>query len=360
MTRARGFCPRCGERTDLEKTPDRPSRERGLCRSCYLEEHELIDVPEEISVQRCSGCGSYRLDGDWTDSTADLVDIAIDTVARHIRLHQIVEDFDWFAEPTTLDPTTVEVDTEFDLLVEGAYEHRTRTVAVSFESTTCNRCSRIAGKSYASTVQIRADGRTPDKEELSRARSITANILTERVDLGDRDAFLTEVIEREEGLDLRLSTTKLGSKVANAIRDELGGTLDTTSTLVTTDSDGQEVYRTTHAIRIPYVRVDDIIAIDEGVMLIQSVNERIGARHLSEGDIRYLDRSEVEGAVVATRAEAKEATIVSRVDERAVQVIDPTTFEAVTVAHFEGVDLSGETVDSIRVGGTLYLLPSDE
>lgn len=360
MTQSRGFCPRCGEKTDPDVGADRPTRERGLCRACYLEEQDLLEIPELISIELCTGCGSYRVSGEWIDTSDGMPEIALEIVADRIGIHRAVDDFDWYAEPSMIDTTTVAVECEFDILVEGGYEHRTHRITVRFEPTTCTRCSRIAGKSYASTVQIRATERTPSEDELDRARSITAAILNERVDLGDRDAFLTDVIERPEGLDLRLSTTRLGSKVASAIHADLGGSLDTTSTLVTTDSDGQDVYRTTHAIRLPYARVDDIITVEGDVYLVESVNRRIGVRHLTTGERQYFDTSDIVDAVVAHRDDAEQATIVDVTDQHAVQVIDPTTYEAVTVARYDGVDVGGESVEAIHLGGTLYLLPSDE
>ncbi|MFW6152723.1 MAG: 60S ribosomal export protein NMD3 [Halobacteriota archaeon] len=359
MTRAKAFCPRCGAATDPDDFGDRPSTDRGLCRSCYLDEHQLVVVPETISIERCASCGSLHLDGEWTDRDDALVDVAVDVVADAVEVHRSVEELTWEVAPTRVDTSTVAVECRFDLRVEGAHVEREATASVSFEPTTCPRCSRIAGRSYASTVQLRATGRSPDDRELDRARSITADVLTDRVDLGDRDAFLTEVVERTEGLDLRLSTTRLGSQVATAIQRELGGTLETTSTLVTTDSDGQEVYRTTHAIRLPRLREGDILAVDDGAILVEGVGEQVRTLDLRTGERERFDVGELTQPVVAHRRDARSATIVDVPDEHAVQLIDPTTYETITVARYADVDVTGDTVESVRVDGVVHLLPGD-
>lgn len=360
MTRAKAFCPRCGAATDPDDFGDRPVNDRGLCRTCYLEEHQPVILPDTIAIERCTSCGSLKLDGEWSDRDDSLAEVAVEEVADAVEVHLSVEDLTWEVVPTPIDDTTVEVECRFDLLIEGAGIEWVDTVLVSFEPTTCVRCSRIAGRSYASTVQLRATGRSPDDHELERARAITADVLTERVDLGDRDAFLTDVIERSEGLDLRLSTTRLGSQVASAIQRELGGTLETTSTLVTTDSDGQEVYRTTHAIRLPRLRVGDVLTVEGGAVLVEGVGAQVRTLDLRTGERDRHDPDDLTNPVIATRRHATPATIVDVPDEHAVQLIDPTTFETITVARYADVDVSGDTVDTVRVEGAVYLLPSDD
>ena len=68
---------------------------------------------------------------------------------------------------------------------------------------------------------------------------------------GDRDAFVTEVSRAPAGVDVKLSTTKLGKTVATRIRQEFGGEVSDSETLVTEDEDGNEVYRVTYAVRLP-------------------------------------------------------------------------------------------------------------
>ncbi len=354
MTSAQRFCPTCGA-----PTPEDPVDKRGRCRTCYLEEHELLQVPEDLTVDRCGSCGSLELDGEWTDIETGLAEQAIDLVADRVAVIESVDELEWEVKTDAIDDRTIEVTALFDLHLDGGWERRERTTRVTFEPTVCQRCSRIAGDDFGAIVQLRATDRTPDEAEISRAREVAASVLEDRVDAGDRDAFLTDVVERPEGVDLRLSTPRLGNQLATAIRRALGGTLDTSRTLVTTDGDGREVYRVTYTLRFGQFRRGDILTTDDGALLVEGGTEGVHVLDLSTGERRTVTASDLEAARVTTLADAEQVTVVSVLDDRAVQVIHPTSYEAVTVAYYGDIDLDQETVRAVEVQDQLYLLPDD-
>lgn len=354
MTATGRICPACGA-----PTGDDPLDERGRCRSCYLEEHELVRVPTSLSIERCGGCGSIRRDGEWHDLDGAVVDLAIDRVAEAIEVIATAEDVAWEVRTEAPDERTIVVTAIVDVRIDGAWERRERTTEVAVEPTVCRRCSRIAGDDYGAIVQLRGTDRTPTDDEIARARELTASVLEDRVDVGDRDAFLTEAVERDEGLDLRLSTPRLGDQVSTVLRRDMGGHLETSSTLVTTDGDGTDVYRVTFTLRLAPYRPGDIVETDAGIELVERGSEGLDMLELTAGTRRSVDASALDAQVVATVDDATEAIIVARLDDRAVQVLHPETAEAVTVAHYEGVDLEGETVPAVVIAGEVYLLPSD-
>lgn len=359
MTSGGSFCPRCGRETSPALAEARPAGDRGLCRACYLEEHHLVDLPQEIAIEQCTGCHSVRIDDTWTDAPEDRIEVAIDAVADRVQVHIGAEDVAWEVVPDPINDDTIDIACHFHVDIEGETEHISETVTVIFEPTSCTRCSRIAGQDYAAIVQLRADTRMPAADEIERAREITATLIEERVDIGDRDSFLTDVKERSEGIDFWLSTTKLGHQLAKRLQAALGGTLSTSRTLVTTDADGQEVYRVTHAVRLPRYRPGDVVATDDGVALVESANETVELRDLGGGSMRSVASDDLDAERVATVEEATDATIVAALDERAVQVLDPATQEAVTIARYDDVDVSGDVAPVVRVDGQLYLLPDD-
>lgn len=355
MTTSSRICPACGAPIDGE-----PLDERGRCRTCYLEEHELVRLPAAISIDRCGGCESVHLGGEWVDVDQDRVDIAIEQVAEAIEVIATADDVAWEVRTEALDDRTIAVTAIVDIYLDGGWERRERTTEVTFEPTVCQRCSRIAGDDYGAIVQLRATERTPDEHEISRARELTASVLEDRVDAGDRDSFLTEALERDEGLDLRLSTPRLGEQVATALRRDLGGQLDTASTLVTTDGDGNEVYRVTFTLRLGPFRRGDILTTDDSVVLVERGMAGLEVVDLSTGERRTVEAESLEATRVTSREQAVPVTVVARLDDRAVQVIHPETAEAVTVAHYDGVDLERETVEAVVVESEVYLLPSDD
>ncbi|MFW6448043.1 MAG: 60S ribosomal export protein NMD3 [Halobacteriota archaeon] len=351
MSRTTQPCPRCGE-----PTPE-PADERGRCRSCFLEAVELVEMPSTVTVEHCVHCGSVGLDGDWRDE-AGAADLAIEAVTDGIRVHRSVDDLTWSVATTAEDDRRLRVQAQFELTVAGGTVHRVGETDAAIEPTTCPRCARIAGDDFGAIVQLRASDRHPTTEELDRARVVVAGVLDDRVARGDRAAYLTDVVERDGGLDFRLSTPRLGDQVATAIRADLGGRIDTSRTLVTADADGQEVYRVTFAIRLPRFRAGDVVTLDDTVALVEAAGTAVTVRDLSTGERRTVDPDGLEGPV-ATASDAREAVVVAPLDDRSVQVIHPETNEAVTVARHPGVGLGNDTVPVVSVDDRLYLLPTD-
>lgn len=354
VTSARRICPACGA-----PTGDDPLDERGRCRSCYLDEHELVRLPATIDLERCGGCGSVRLDGEWVDADGDLVDLAIDRVVEAIEVIATADDLTWEVRTDPVDDTTVRVTAIVDVLIDGGWERREHTTAVSFERTVCRRCSRIAGDDYGAIVQVRGTDRTPASSELDRVRELTASVLEDRVDVGDRDAFLTDAVDRDAGLDLRLSTPRLGEQVATVLRRDLGGRLESSPTLVTTDGDGNDVYRVTYTLRLAPYRPGDILETDDSILLVERGTEGLSVLDLASGERRTIDATSLDADRVAHRDDATAVTVVAPIDDRAIQVLHPATAEAVTVSRYDGIDAAAETVDAVVVDGQVYLLPSD-
>lgn len=352
VSRSTPPCPRCGDAVA------RPADERGLCPACFVETVALVDVPAEIEVSQCGNCDSIAVDGAWRDDHEGPVQAAIEAMTDRVGVHRSVGSVDWTVRADRIDALHHRLTARFELEVAGRAVDRERETVVSIEGTTCPRCSRIEGDEYGGIVQLRANGRVPTADERRLARTTVASVLDDRVGRGDRESFLTDVIVRDEGLDFRLSTPRLGDQVASAIREELGGRIDTSRTLVTTDGDGREVYRVTFSVRLPRFRPGDVVEFDAGVGLVQTADGALTVRDLTTGESSTLDPERVEGPV-ATAADAAQATIVAALDDRAVQVIHPETNEAVTVARYPGVDLDGETVRALPVGDRLFLLPSD-
>lgn len=359
MTRSEAFCPRCGATTPEVSQDARPAGDRGLCRTCYLEQYDLIDLPGEVTIDRCSGCRSIREGTDWIDSDDPPEAIAVDILADRIGVHTIADVLEWTATPRRIDADTVQVSCAFEVAVEGGVESVEAECEVTFNPMMCDRCRRIASQDFGSIVQVRAHDRIPDDDEESTARTVTATVLDDRVDAGDRDAYLTDVIERPEGIDFRLSTPRLGQQIATAIKRQMGGEVTTTRTLVTTDSDGQEVYRVTHLVRLPRVRHGDVVAMGDSAGMVVSIDERVGLLDLRTGERHLIDPDTLADMPLVDRDRIVETTLVAQLDERAVQIIDPVSTEAVTVAYYPEVSLEGDTVLTVRVNDDLYLLPND-
>ena len=371
MSDSGSFCPNCGEPVPPEaERPPRPGvegaagtgrREDLLCDACYFERFDLVDAPESVRVRVCATCGAVHRGNHWEDVGArDYTDVAVEAVSEALGVHVDAEAVSWAVEPEQVDPTTIRMHCTFTGVVRGTPVEETVTVPVDVSKETCTRCGRIAGDYFAGIVQVRAEGRDPAPEETERAAEIAHEVVAEMSETGDRDAFVTEVSEVEGGLDAKVSTNKIGGKIANRIVGEFGGSVSSSETLVTEDSDGQGVYRVTFAVRLPRFRPGEIVDPDdgEGPVLVRSVTGNVKGRRLSTGKHFEAKHDEVAGATRLGRIEdAAETTLVAVEDERAVQVLDPETYESKTVPRPADLDAGAETVHVFKSRAGLHVVP---
>ncbi|ALG83001.1 60S ribosomal export protein NMD3 [Halanaeroarchaeum sulfurireducens] len=367
------FCPRCGDPVERPTGADRRGtgesgttrRERMLCTACYLEEFDLVDVPDRVQVDVCARCGAVHRGNRWVDVGAkDYTDVAVDAVTEALGVHVQAEDVAWEVTPEQVDQTNIRMHATFTGTVRGEEVTESVTVPVTIAKGICTRCGRISGDYYASLVQVRADGRDPTAEETERAVEIANEVVAEMEATGDRNAFITEVSETRGGLDMKLSTNKIGKKVARNLVTEFGGRVEDSETLVTEDEDGNEVYRVTYAVHLPRYHPGDVVDLDGdgGPVLVRSVKGNLKGVRVTTGEpyeASYEEGNAPDGRVVGTRTDAEETTVVAIEDENAVQIIDPETYESRTVARPAYFDADADVVPTLKSRAGLHILPGN-
>ncbi|MBV0924255.1 hypothetical protein KTS45_08580 [Halomicroarcula limicola] len=372
MSRSGAFCPRCGEEIS-EPPTDRPElpgaqrdSERVLCDACYFEEFDLVDAPEEIQVRVCAQCGAVHRGNRWVDVGAeDYTDIAVEQVSEALGIHVDAQSVAWQVAPEQVDKNNIRMHAEFSGVVRGTPVTEEVVVPVSISRQTCERCGKIAGGSFASIVQVRAEGRDPTDEEVSRARTIAEEYVAAREATGSRDAFITETKELDEGLNMKISTNKLGQGVAKRITEQLGGSYSDSKRLVTEDEDGQKLYRMSYAVRLPRYQRGEVIDPEDGdgPVLVRSIQGNLKGTRLATGE-QYEASFEESEAPDATRLGFREdgerTTLVAVEDENAVQVLDPETFESKTVARPDYLDTDADEVPVIKSRAGLHVLPAND
>jgi len=364
MSRSGEFCPRCGEVIERSVSrPDDTDRDAALCTDCYVDEYDLVYAPDRIEVSVCAQCGAVHRGNRWVDVGADdYTDIAIDEVTEALGVHVDAESISWQVTPEQVDQTTIRIHCQFTGVLRETPLSEEITVPVKIGRETCERCGRIAGGSYASIVQVRARDRDPTETETDRATEIAHEIIDDLEDKGDREAFVTEVNEVRGGVDIRLSTNRLGEQVSRQIVREFGGTYSDYETLVTEDSDGNEVYRVTFAVHLPPYRPGEIIDPEDGdgPVLVRSARGTLKGRRLESGEsyeASFEDGDDPDARRLGWVEDAEETTVVAVEDANAVQVLDPKTYETKTVARPSYFDSTAETVDVLGSRAGLHILP---
>ncbi|QLK24663.1 hypothetical protein HYG81_11085 [Natrinema zhouii] len=372
MSESRAFCPRCGDAVPERSASDannplRPGAEVELCDSCYFEDFDFVDAPDRIDVRVCARCGAVYRGNRWVDVGADdYTDIAIEEVSEALGVHVDVEDVAWQIDPEQVDQNTIRMHCFFTGVVRGTPVEEQVTVPVKIARQTCTRCGRIAGDYYASIVQVRAEDRTPTTDEVERAKAIANGIVADMEATGDRNAFVTEMSEVDDGLNIRVSTNKIGKKISNKMIEEFGGTVNDAETLVTEDQDGNEVYRVTFAVRLPPYTPGEVIDLadddDDGPVLVRSARGNLKGVRVTTGEryeASYEEGNSPDARRLGQLEDADEATVVTVEDDNAVQVLDPETFRATTVARPDYFDPDAETVPVLKSRAGLHILPDE-
>jgi len=368
MSRSGAFCPKCGD--EFEPPEDRPAlpgaqrnSERVLCDACYFEAFDLVDAPETIEVRVCSQCGAVHRGNRWVDVGAeDYTDVAVEQVSEALGVHVDAEAVEWQVAPEQLDRNNIRMHTEFSGVVRGTPVHEQVSVPVRISRQTCKRCGKIAGGSFASVVQVRAEGRDPTDEEVERAEEIAREYIAEREATGDRNAFITETTELDDGLNMKISTNQMGHGIAKRITAQLGGSYSDSKRLITEDEDGQKLYRMTYAVRLPRYRQGEIIdpADGDGPVLVRSVQGNLKGVRLATGEAyeaQFEEGEAPDARRLGFREDGEPTTLVAVEDARAVQVLDPETFESVTVPRPAYLDTDADEVPVLKSRAGLYLLP---
>ena len=369
MSESRDFCPRCGDAVPQREEP-LPGEPRGrdalLCDDCYFADFDLVDAPDRIEVLVCSGCGAVRRGDSWRDVGArDYTDVAVDEVAEALGVHVDASEVEWGVEPEQIDENSIRMHCRFSGVVRGTLRSADVMVPVKISRGTCDRCGRIAGGYYAGIVQVRADDRELTAEERAEALSIAESYVAAREGKGDREAFITEVKETDDGPDVKLSSNRLAENVATRITDQLGGSFDSYPTLVTEDGDGNEVHRVTFAVRLPRYAPGEIIDPEDcdGPVLVTGSSDRVRGIRLATGEqyaSAYEEADAPEATRIGDRDDAIETTVVTVEDEHAVQILDPETYEATTVPKPDFFEDDADTVLAIKHGRIVHLVPESE
>ncbi|MFH5799522.1 60S ribosomal export protein NMD3 [Haladaptatus sp. CMAA 1911] len=367
MTDSGEFCPNCGDPIEVDITErDYPTsaspRERKLCDSCYFDRFDLVDAPERIEVRVCAQCGAVYRGRRWVDVGArDYTDIAIEEVSEALAVHVDARDVSWQVEPEQIDPNTIRMHCYFSGVVRDTLMEEEIMVPVMIARQTCTRCGRIAGDYYASIVQVRGVDRVPTPKEEKRAKEIANEIVADMEATGDRNAFVTEMDETPDGLNIKVSTTNIGKKISSKLVEEFGGSFSDAETLVTEDEDGNGVYRVTYAVRLPPFTPGDIISPDDdGPVLVRSVQGNLKGRRITTGEeyeAKFGNEDAADARKLGTIDDAEETTLVAVTDERAVQVLDPETYQTETISKPSYMDEDAETVSVFKSRSGLYVVP---
>ena len=343
-------CPRCGEPSPL-----------GLCDRCRLGMAVLLQTPDAVEVTACPVCGSHLVRGRWQKADKPIEDLISDAVAGEIRVHQDLLDPEISISVNKKNPTQYRVTVTLSGEFGEIPAEEERTVAATVRRPTCERCSRMAGRYYEATVQVRGSAGAPAPEEVEECRNIAERATETSFERGDRLSFIQETKVVKGGIDLVVGSTQQGRSIARAIHDRFGGSSRESYKLVGA-KDGKNIHRTSILVRLPRLKAGDLIRARGAFLEVRGFEgKRTACRSLLDGNRVYLSNEEAEDVLVVGNRSSAERGVVVAADRNVLEFLDPVSYRTVSASRpallTAGV---GDEVEFLRFRGELLLLPPTE
>jgi nonsense-mediated mRNA decay protein 3 len=320
---------------------------------------ELASCPNQVEVVICSTCNSQQINGKWQlPGTLPLQDLAAqaaaDSIWTHREMIQPQIDVDLKAVGATRYLARIDIRGNF----RGRSSIVQCEIPVRIKKVACERCSRMAGKYFEYTVQLRGrPERAINRREIEEAKKMARDMADSAYRGGDQLSFIQEIKEVKGGLDIILGSTQLGRRMAKAFVERFGGRLLETAKLVGR-KDNRDVYRTTLLVRFPRLKRGDIVS-SRGVLSVVSGfdGKTTLITSLPEGRRSSMSQEISEMAqILGNKADALSATVIS-VDDDVLEIMDPETFQSALAARPRDMKVGpGEEVKVVRTGDGFIII----
>lgn len=342
------FCPKCGKETDEFCGK--------VCKECFVEKQVLMECPLVIPIKTCPTCGSFLRKGKWLFSE-DAVENILNCVRDSITIEPQAENVELFLTPKKLHESMYHVGIEMKADINGVEIEAETKTEVRVRKESCLTCNRIAGGYFEGIVQLRAEKRLPTKDELKKGRKIAHDLAGRSQDKGDRLAFISKTLTLDEGIDFYVGSTKLGTQICRAVIEVFGGKYTESPSLVG-QKDGVDVYRVTFALRLPEFVRGDIVSVNDRVIEVQIFGKHVRGIDLETGK-KIMEPADRIGDIIKLGSASDAVLTVLVTDEGStIQVLDPETYESVTIKKPEYLsDKAGSEINIIKTKKGIFVLP---
>lgn len=347
------FCPKCGK-TEEELLSN-------LCRSCFLEEIVLAEIPDQIKITICAHCESRLEKGKWHDLELSDEEIILNTLNDHITLNEHAKNVEIDVEIILARGSNIECVVHVKGNVLGEIVEQEYKLSVKINRMVCPECSKFASGYYEAVIQLRADNRVPDDEEIKTIDLlITDNIA--KISKKNKMAYISERFVLKEGIDYYVGSYKVAKRLASTIKSNVGGVIKESPRLMGRDkSSGKDLYRTWISVRIPYFKEEDFIKYENKLGQILGIDgKKILLRDLAsfkEISIQWRDYDKIES--VAKKEDIKETTVTAKTPDY-IQILHPSDYQPLDIKmspEIANIEI-GAQIPVIEIEGNIYILIS--
>jgi nonsense-mediated mRNA decay protein 3 len=150
---------------------------------------------------------------------------------------------------------------------------------------------------------------------------------------------------------------KLGKQICRAIIDVYGGKFLESPKLVG-QKNGVDLYRITFALRLPEFVKGDIISVGDKFIEVQNCGKHVSGIDLETGK-RFMENFNdlIDVKKLSRKQDAVPAVLVAD-EERTIQVLDPDTYETITIKRPEFLSAEpGNEVKIVKTTRGIFVVP---
>jgi len=356
------FCIICGKRTD--------ELYNNMCRECYKENTELVRVPEVINITICPECFSYMFRGKWekAENPYDIHDVVHDAILRNLApkvkyIARAVKSMDVILDKSIKLVPYKKSKIDVTLLVEGLVDERVGYFMKSYNLKAnirwrlCPLCFKVKAQVEEAILQIRADGRKLDDDEILRIRNLVEEILYQAYEEEGKSPLIkVEEDKKSGGMDLYFASKRIARYIANAIQREFLASIKESYSTVGGNM-REERKKITISVRLPKFKVGSIVLYRDRPIIIKDIRD---------GRIHAMDLRTYEKLKLTAR-EARDIEICKYRRERAMVLsITGSEIQVMKLTNYEVLDIpierrpmwikEGEGVDLITINGKSYII----
>ncbi len=345
------FCPECGS-TDKKMVGN-------ICIDCFLKDFQMIELPKRIEVQICSHCNSKLEEGKWSEEFIPEEEIIYRALERNIKIHDEVSNEVINLEIDQMKGTIAKCYVEIVGEVKGTQIEETQETEVKILKTVCPTCSKIQSGYYESVIQFRADKREIKSEEFEKADEIVKKTLIKQLK-SDKLAYCPQIAKLKEGNDYYIGSLKSGRKIAEALKEEFGGTIKESPRLISEDkSTGKGLYRIWISVRIPEFEINDFVKFEDKIIQINNIDKnRVVGTDIKTSKKHNIPLKNMEKIKLVKKSSDIETTTIISMSPSTIQILDPVNYSAVDLEmkeEFANYNI-GDEIKLIKIDNYPYLL----
>lgn len=340
------FCVECGKETPIYK--------KGVCTQCYINTHTFTHAPSLLNLIQCSKCNVFKYKNTWINKTAH--EIILRIIKDTFKISSELNNIHYILK---CDP----IETQFicNVTITGNLQENTiqesHQIQIRISRIVCDVCSKQYGGYYEATLQIRAADRKLTPEELHNIQETIENTVQTVHTKGNRQLFITDLVEEHGGLDFYLSERGSAYTLARKIQNIYGGDLKQSSSTVGM-KEGREITRITILLRLPAYQTGDFIKINQQYYLIKKLTgQKINLINLTNWEATTLEPKELKKFHIYPSKDYLQDMIVVSQSPTELQLMHPRTYKNHDLKKPKKHTISSTTIKVVRLDETLYLVP---